>query len=405
MMRKVLPALMAASLVWGLACGPAPQAPARPRTFQHPGVLVNRAQLDLVKAHVRAGAEPWKSAFENARGSRWAALDWTPKPRAVVECGPYSRPDVGCQEEKNDAAAAYLHALLWVLTEDESHARKSIEILNAWSAVVRDHTNHNAPLQAAWTASVFPRAAEIVRHTYDGWAAADVERFAAMLKDVYLAEFAEGSANTNGNWELSMIEAIVAIAVFTDDRPLFDRGLEMWRRRVPAYFYVTSDGESPVPAPADDTPEKVVKRWYGQARMVEGLCQETCRDFGHTQYGIAAAVNTAETALHQGVDLYETEARRLTAALELHARFLLGETAPEWLCNGKLDLRMLPTWEIAYNHFAIRARRPLPLTAQLLRERVRLDADGSDTSAPRGSPHHILWETLTHAGVGRAGLR
>src|SRR5687767_4237854 len=138
-------------LLWLAACGrPSPRAPTSQRAFRHPGILLQRGQLDLVKARLRAGEEPWKSAFETAKGSRWAALDWTPRPQRVVECGPYSRPDVGCREEKNDAAAAYLHALLWVFTDDERHARKAVEIVNAWSAVVEDHTNHNAPLQAAW---------------------------------------------------------------------------------------------------------------------------------------------------------------------------------------------------------------------------------------------------------------
>ena len=37
---------------------------------------------------------------------------------------------------------------------------------------------------------------------------------------------------------------------------------------------------------------------------VSGICQETCRDLGHTQLGIAGMINGAETAFIQGVDLY-----------------------------------------------------------------------------------------------------
>lgn len=36
----------------------------------------------------------------------------------------------------------------------------------------------------------------------------------------------------------------------------------------------------------------------------DGVCQETCRDFGHMQMGMASAMNTAETAHVQGVDLW-----------------------------------------------------------------------------------------------------
>ena len=38
----------------------------------------------------------------------------TAKPRAVVECGSYDKPSFGCADERNDAAASWIHALLYV---------------------------------------------------------------------------------------------------------------------------------------------------------------------------------------------------------------------------------------------------------------------------------------------------
>jgi hypothetical protein len=45
--------------------------------------------------------------------------------------------------------------------------------------------------------------------------------------------------------------------------------------------------------------------------QVNGVSQETCRDFGHLSYGLASTFNVAETALIQGVDLYTPNADRL----------------------------------------------------------------------------------------------
>jgi hypothetical protein len=59
--------------------------PAPPAGFVHPGVLVNRAQLDEIKRRVAAGIEPQKTAFETMKTSKWGALDYTPHPRATVE--------------------------------------------------------------------------------------------------------------------------------------------------------------------------------------------------------------------------------------------------------------------------------------------------------------------------------
>ena len=67
-------------------------------------------------------------------------------------------------------------------TGNVAHAAKSAEIMDAWSAVLVKHNNSNGPLQSAWAGAVFPRAAEVIRHTWDGWPAANVARFEHMLK-------------------------------------------------------------------------------------------------------------------------------------------------------------------------------------------------------------------------------
>ena len=380
--------MVAVTLALALSASAAP--------FQHPGILNNREELDFIRDQVQKGAEPWKNAFVSMTNSRSASLAYQPKPVAVVEDGPYSRPDIGGNDEKADCIAAYTHALLWQITQKKEHAEKAIEIMNAWSATVREHKGSNGPLQSSWVASVFPRAAEIIRYTYPGWKPADIERFSRMLKTAYLPNILKVGPGSNGNWELSMIEAMTDIAVFTDDEALFQKALSMWRKRVPAYFYLTEDGALPFPPPGGgkDTKEALIKYWYGQTNFVDGLCQETCRDFGHTAYGFAAAVNTAETARQQGVDLYGEEARRITAAMEFHAAFILGKPVPDWLGGGKLHISNSPTWEIAYNHYHNRLGMKLPETEKLILTKSR----------PTGTNHHLDWETLTHAELGSKGL-
>lgn len=369
----------------------APLADVGPKDgFIHPGILVQKKQLDFVKAKIAAGAEPWKSAFAAAKASRFGSLSYAPKPRAIVECGSYSTPDYGCSDEKNDVTAAYTHALLYWFTGDEAYAKKSVEIMNAWSAVLTDHTNSNAPLQSAWCGSVFPRAAELIRASYPKWASADVARFSKMMRNVYLPKVIKGSS-ANGNWELSMVEATIAIGVYLDDRTTFDAATKMWRKRVPAYLYLASDGATPVPPPSGGkTGAALVTYWYDPGKFVDGLCQETCRDLGHTQLGLAAMINAAETAHIQGVKLYEEEADRLAKGLEFNGQYLDGVAPPSWLCGGKLtDATPTAMWEIALNELEGRLGRTLPHTRSI-----------ATKLRPTGTNHHMIWETLTHAGVG-----
>src|SRR5947207_9179839 len=68
--------------------------------FRHPGILSNQQQLDFIRERVQKGVEPWRSAFKKMSESGSASLAYTPHPREVVTCGPYSKPDFGCSEEK-----------------------------------------------------------------------------------------------------------------------------------------------------------------------------------------------------------------------------------------------------------------------------------------------------------------
>ncbi|MFJ5779462.1 alginate lyase family protein [Streptomyces sp. NPDC093094] len=373
------------------AAGPQPSAAGTAGdSFEHPGALVSKAQLDFVRGKVKAGAEPWKSAYEAVLKSKYAKLSWTPKPWATVECGPRSNPNHGCSDEREDALAAYTHALLWNLTKDRRHATEAIKIMDAWSAVIKEHTNHNAPLQTGWSGASFARAGELMKHTYTGWPSARQSRFATMLRTVYLPMVIKGRPNANGNWELIMMDAATGISVFLDDRASFDRAVAVWRKRVPAYVYLKGDGSLPK-SPAGsgkDTRKELIDYWQGQSTFVDGLAQETCRDFGHTGWGFAAAAHVAETARIQGLDLYSEVEDRMTKALEFHAAYELGATVPSWLCKGSVNRGIGSVLEVAYNHYAGREGISLPKTKRLIQSKQR----------PSGADYFLAWETLTHAG-------
>src|SRR5688500_11204068 len=210
-----------------------------------------------------------------------------------------------------------------------------------------------------------------------------------MLRTQYLASTIKGSC-ANGNWEAVMIEATMNIAVFLDDRASFDKGVAMWRSRTPAYFYLTTDGSLPKAPTNCSRPS-----WYGQTTCVDGLAQETCRDFTHEAHGFAGLADAAETALNQGLDLFGEQQTRFTKTMEFHAKYQNGAAVPSWLCGGSLTLMTGSghTYELAYNHYKNRKGVSLPETQRML-----------DAARPTGTGAHKNWETLTHYGVGSAGL-
>ena len=374
-----------------------------PTGIVHPGILNDKASARLRQGEDRRrqGAlalHAFNAAKAEPYAAPWATVLAAPAanggPAATVECGSYSNPDVNCTAEKYDASAAYTSALLWYFTGESAYAQAAIDNMNAWSALLKQHADSNAPVQSGWVGEVFPRAAEIIRYSGAGWSDADAAQFSSMLTNAYLPYIQNGAPKENGNWELSMIDALMATGVFNDDASLVQKAATMWRARVPAYIYLTTDGPTPVLPPGGDyTASTLGAFWYGQTQLVDGVAQETCRDLGHVQYGFAAMINAAETARIQGIDLYGAEKARIVAGLEYHAAFLDGAAVPSFLCGGKLTaVTPDPMWEIAFNEYSARLGGSLPSTSTLV-QKIR----------PTGVDHHMDWETLTHAEVGGSG--
>lgn len=143
-----------------------------------------------------------------------------------------------------------------------------------------------------------------------------------------------------------MTEATIGAAVFLEDSALYESAMSIFAKRVPAYIYLTSDGEYPIPGTGITNSESAVsKYWYDQKVFnTSGIAQETCRDFAHTSYGIASISHVAETARLQGNDLWQTSVgTRVQMALGFHAPYLLGTKIPSWICGGSISRHFDPS--------------------------------------------------------------
>jgi hypothetical protein len=202
-----------------------------------------------------------------------------------------------------------------------------------------------------------------------------------------------------------MMEAAQGIGVFLDDQDIYNKAMTKYLLRVPAYIYLTTDGALPLSTPENNltTPAKIYKYWYNQTTFVDGLAQETCRDFTHVGYGLASIGHAAETSRIQGRDLYlegpgsgggpnGTDAQvgtRLRLALEFHSMYNSSTVpVPSWLCRGNLTRGLGPITEVGYDVFHTRLGYDMPYTRNL-----------TLAQRPAGTNYLFLgWETLTNAG-------
>lgn len=213
--------------------------------FVHPGVFIGIKQLEYVRAQAKIGGTPFNvtlakamsNTYVNTRNKSLMSANWN----GTISCGFFDRPDYGCRNESSDSVAVEVNAMLWAVTGDERWAVRAIAILNFYGKQLRGYANWgNGKLEAAWSADKFARAAELLATTGAPWALADVDAFRKMLQEASVPMLYNGSCY-NGNWELAMIEALSSIAVFTNNATLFAHAIDMWRERVPAYFYVEEE--------------------------------------------------------------------------------------------------------------------------------------------------------------------
>ncbi|CZR68632.1 uncharacterized protein PAC_18531 [Phialocephala subalpina] len=354
-----------------------------PAQWQHPGYVVDKAQLDFIKGQVANGAQPWTNAYNQmlkdkdpygkyVSGTRTS--DTTP----TVSCGPTTKPDIKCTDERGDALAAWANALAWA---DEQ--------------MVLCHALDNAILQTAWAGASWARAGELIRHTTTNlWASKDITQFESMLRNVYLPPCKNGDTLAS-NWDVACLNTAIGIAVFLEDSGVYNHAMSLFQQTVPSVIYLESDGALPKAARGlDSSAAALKKRWYDQQSWghsgQSGQIQETCRDLTHTGYSISSISHILETSRIQGLDQYTGDlGTRLRFALGFHAQFEQGVAQPSWLCQNKALTRDLSSvTEIGFNALSTRLGNNMPKT-QAYTERVR----------PQGTNGLFYgWETLTHAG-------
>ena len=375
--------------------------------FAHPGVLVDRAQLDINKAKAGSGPGPITDQYirlysqKGLGGQLLVGVDYQPHPVAVVKCKsggsatPQDNVAGGCNVHQDDSLAAYLNALTYYYTGITAYADTAVRIMNAWSSTLTGiamdtSTYTNGLLQAAWGTANWTRAAELIRYTSSGWKDADIQRFDNMLVNSYLPLVKKDWSGGGANWNMSTIEAEAGIGVVTDNRAVFNEAISRWNTQLPATVYMKSDTNpyaklsgSPVPpansmyATTNTTPAAMATYWHNPTSYQDGLEAETCRDLSHADMGLEGMVDTAETARLQGVDLYGPNKARILAGFELNAKvtnqFLATGSAPG-ICQGAIvdgGAFYKTGYEIAYNEFAHRLGVAMPNVKTLLNTTAR----------------------------------
>jgi hypothetical protein len=304
-----------------------------PARFCHPGTLI--CQVKTMKDFHTVTVKHERAI---PRLTRTTPVEYVPQALERVSIGAYGVGQ-GHKEVTGDGAMCYQHTVMFLRTRKPEHAHKAIDIINAWATKNKVFEGSNAPLEASWAVTSMVRSAEILKYAFaEGWRASGTElRLIAWIRTIIYPLFCTRISWTN-NWNLTMAEARMQLAIFRDDRADFDWAVKEYRRLFAIY----------------------VTPW------TTGQCGETKRDIIHAQFGIGSMLNMCEMAWHQGVDLYTPELHR---CLEYHASILNGKVPSDLTLAQIKDNRFQPIgWEIGFQHFTKRraVKLPMPETTVLL---------------------------------------
>jgi hypothetical protein len=345
---------------------PDTNTPAPKYNLRHPGIFSSQADLDFIKSTVNVGgSSPMVAGYQVLASDPRASLSYIPTPFAIVDGVP-SGSSPSEDAFRNDAHAAYIHAIMWIVTGNTAHKNKAIEIYNAWSYVftsLRVYSNHQQTLESSWALPIWIAGAEIIRFYNNGaadWSAADVSQFLFFVDKQF--QIVTAYTSTTPNWHISQTLSIMATGVFHDSVALYQTG----------YVRMQKDIDGILP---------------------NGDVPELARDFEHSQYCLIGLTQGAEIAHQQGSDSLWTRTNgasspRLLMCSESYVKCLMGTGTPNYQSSSNSQRHSAP-----YEIILTRYKELGMATPQTQTYVVTFKNRPEDCS----QNHFVGWFTATHS--------
>jgi hypothetical protein len=338
-----------------------------PPTFRHPGIFNSQTELDFIKSTVAANnGSPIIAGYQTLSNDSKGSLSYNPEPYAVVNVVA-SGSSPAELAFRRDAHAVYIHAIKWVVTGNNAHRDKSVQILNAWSYLFQSLSTApdkpNQPtLEASWALPIWLAGAEIIK-TYNGgaagWSSADQLKFESFARKIIT--YVNGPIASAPNWYISKGLSLLAAGVYLNEVSTFNAGYNII---VPQLDAITTSGQIP----------------------------ELTRDFVHSQYVLIGLAQAAEVAYQQGNNgLFTTtngaSQPRLLLGTEHYTRCLMGTNTPNYQ-SASVWARKSAPYEILLLRYT-QLGMSVPNTSNYVLNQNRVENGVED--------HFLGYHTATHS--------
>lgn len=327
--------------------------------------LYSYDDIEYARQQLAAGKEPWVSA-KQALNDNWHSNNpWTPTPTEwLVRGGTLNN----YMTAAHNVAAAYQHALRFLMGDGDEYGIAAIEILRAWMntcTLVTGDTNQ--ALGAGLYGYEFAVAGCMMRDFWEKRNPGEFAQYQDWLVKVFYSSctqflkehFGTPAGHYWANWGLCNVACIIAVGICSDRRDIYNEGIE--------HFQI---GET------NGNINKAIYHAFTEDEF-DGLYtnfaqwQENGRDIGHSMLCQGLLGVICQLTWGQGDDFFGYGDNRFLKGCEYHGRWLTaGEYVPFVPCTrvynnawGVATDVMLDhvergdakgegsIWSIPYNHY------------------------------------------------------
>lgn len=363
------------------------------RTFVHPGMLHTAESFMKIKKNIENQVQPNLDTWNALCWDGFSAANWNPRPLETVIRGGTGQ---NFAQFYIDIRRAYQNALIYRINGDTNHGDAAVRILNSWTGNMKGIAgNADRFLAAGIYGYELANAAELMRD-YPGFDKAGMEKlllnvFYPMNNQFLLYHNDAHIGNYWANWDLCNIASMTAIGIFCDREDIYNQAMN---------YAITGLGNGSIYNSMPYVYEEGLVQW-----------QESCRDQGHSTFGIGLWSMVCEMAWNQGDDLWSLSDNRFLKAAEYVAKYNLGDDVPssayEWnkgqngtstWMGGVSDAGRgsnRPIYSMIYNHYVNRMGLEAPNLSRVLKnEEGNWNIEGA-----QGNGDELGWESLTFANL------
>lgn len=364
------------------------------RTFVHPGMLHTAESFAKIKKNIENQVQPNLDTWNTLCWDGFSAANWNPRPLETVVRGGTGQ---NFAQFYIDIRRAYQNALIYRINGDTSHGDAAVRILNAWTSNLKGVTgNADRFLAAGIYGYELANAAELMRD-YPGFDTSGMKKlllnvFYPLNNQFLLYHNDAHIGNYWANWDLCNIASMTAIGIFCDREDIYNQAMN---------YAINGLGNGSLYNAMPYVYEEDLAQW-----------QESCRDQGHSTFGVGLWSMICEMAWNQGDDLWSLSDNRFLKAAEYVAKYNLGDEVPfsdyewnqgqsgksVWYNSGVSEAGRgsnRPIYSMIYNHYVNRMGLQAPNLLRVLK-----NTEGNwNIEGAQGNGDELGWESLTFANL------